>query len=216
MKRFVLAASSLALMAAGPLGAATEAYAVTDLNLRAGPGPQYDILDVIKSEDAAMVEGCLPDTNWCKVNYGGATGWAFGEYLAGTPEATAPIYAPEAGVEIGSVTYVKPNDEGAALGAVAGAAVAGAAIGGPLAIAGGFLLGSSVGASVDMEETTITYIRENPVDPVYADGEVVVGAKIEGEPVLHDIPGSDYAYLALNNTQVVVDPESQQIVYILR
>ncbi len=215
MKTRILAAvSAIALTTAGAASAAVG-FAVTDLNLRAGPGPQYEVVGVIDAEAEADIVGCLPEANWCKVTYDGQEGWAYGEYLTATLEAPLPIYDPASEFEVGTVTYKKGGEEGAAVGAAAGAVV-GAALGGPLAIVGGAVLGSGVGASADVEERTITYIRENPVDPIYAEGEVVIGATLEGEADLVPIPDSDYAYISLNNTVTVVDPDTRKIVYILR
>ncbi|WP_425098458.1 DUF1236 domain-containing protein [Tropicibacter sp. S64] len=216
MKRILMAASGLALIAAGPVAAASEAYAVTDLNLRAGPGPEFTIVDVIPNDEMAMVDGCLEEGGWCKVSYNGTEGWAYSEYLAGTLDAEVPVTSPQSVTTVETVTYEQPNDEGAAVGAVAGAWAASAAIGGPLAIVGGFLLGSGIGASINPDETTVTYIRENPVEPVYADGEVVVGAKITGEPTLYEIPDSEYSYIAVNDATAIVDPATGEILYIVR
>lgn len=214
--RILIASTAAAALIGGSAAAATSAFATTDLNLRAGPGPQHEIIGVIGGEEEASVEGCLAEADWCKVSHDGQEGWAYGEYLAHSLEQPVPIYSPESEIEISTVTYQETGDEGAAAGAVAGGALAAAAVGGPVAIVGGMLAGAGAGALVDVETTTVTYIEENPVDPIYAEGEVVVGAKLSDNAELTPVPDSEYSYIAVNNTTAVVDPETNEIVYILR
>ncbi|CUH80244.1 SH3 domain-containing protein [Tropicibacter naphthalenivorans] len=214
--RTISAATAIALITATTASAAGTAFATTDLNLRAGPGPQFEIIDVIDSQDATTVESCVVETNWCKVSYDGTEGWAFGDYLTGQLETPVPVYLPESTIEVQTITYNEANEGNAVAGAVAGGAIAAAALGGPLAIIGGVMLGAGTGANIDPEQTTVTYIRENPIDPVFADGEVVVGAKLQGEAPLVAVPDSPYSYVNLNNTYALVEPASGEIVYILR
>lgn len=215
--RMLIAATAATALIAGSASAATSAFATTDLNLRAGPGPQHEIIGVIDGNAEASVEGCLAESNWCQVSYNGQTGWAFGEYLAHSLETPVPVYSPESTVTVDTVTYESSeSDAGATAGVIAGGAAAAAAVGGPLAIVGGMMVGGLVGSAADVKETTVTYIRENPVDPIYAEGEVVVGAKLSDTSVIQTIPDSEYGYVLVNNTTAVVDPASGEIVYIVR
>ena len=88
------------------------------------------------------------------------------------------------------------------------------AIGGPAAVAGAAALGAIAGAE-SVPEKTVTYVTSNPVDPVYVEGEVVVGAGIPGEVTLAEIPESDYRYVYLNGNPVLVDNE-RTIVRVIR
>lgn len=216
--QLTIAVSAIALTAATAAQAASTAHAVTDLNLRAAPAPDAEIVDVIDAEDEVSVELCVADTNWCEVSYEGAEGWAYGAYLAGSVEADSYVAVtdPATELEIRTVTREELGEEGAALGAITGGAAAAALVGGPIAVAGGLILGGSLGAAADVEETTVTYIRENPVDPLFAEGEVVVGATLPEAVTLYPVPDSPYEYVALNNTTVVVDPESRTIVHVIR
>ena len=81
MFRKAILTASTAIFAAGSAAAATSATAVTDLNLRAGPGPQYEIIGVIDAEAKASVDGCIEESNWCKVTYDGQEGWARTRHL---------------------------------------------------------------------------------------------------------------------------------------
>ncbi len=46
--------------------------ATTDLNVRAGPGPQHEIIGVIGAGQSAELDGCLEDSKWCVVAFEGA------------------------------------------------------------------------------------------------------------------------------------------------
>lgn len=217
--------SAIALSAAAPVYAqSAEAYAATDLNIRSGPGPQYDVVGVIPGGKAAMVEGCLGEAAWCEVTYDGVAGWSSADYLAVEveQEAVALTQRP-ATVEIGTVTYedaegtAENETAGAAAGATLGALTA-AAVGGPIGgiVAGGILGGAAGSAAAEPEEKTITYVRENPVETVYLDGEVVVGAGIPTAVDTYEIPESDFRYVNINGATVIVDNETNLIVDVVR
>jgi hypothetical protein len=61
----------------------------------------------------------------------------------------------------------------------------------------------------------VTYVQSNPLDPIYVEGEVVVGAGIPAEVSLVAVPESDYQYAYLNGTPVLVDQE-RKIVRVVR
>ena len=128
--------SAIALGAAAPVYAqSAEAYAATDLNIRSGPGSQYEVVGVIPGGKAALVEGCLGEAAGCEVNYDGMTGWSSADYLAVEVEQEAVALATRpASVEIGTVTY--EDAEGTAENETAGPA-AGATPGPLTAAAGG-------------------------------------------------------------------------------
>lgn len=54
------------------------------------------------------------------------------------------------------------------------------------------------------------------VDPVYLQGEVVVGAILPRSVVMYDIPQSPYRYTYVNGRTVLVEPTSNQIVHVYR
>lgn len=230
--------SAVALMAAAPAfaqdsGENTEptdasaglmATAATDLNMRSGPGSTYEVVDVIPGDESATVEGCLDQVRWCEVTFDGTTGWAYAEYLAvqADDDQYVALSTQPKSVTVNTVTY---EDEDATktkqnIGAAAGGTIGtliGAAAGGPVgaAVAGG-ILGTAAGASaVEPVEKTVTYVQENPVDPVYLDGEVVVGAAVPQEVETYTIPDADYDYVNVNGQNVLVDSDGK-IVAILR
>ncbi len=61
-----------------------------------------------------------------------------------------------------------------------------------------------------------TYVRTNPVNPIYLDGEVVVGAGIPETVQLSEVPESTYYYAYVNGVPVLVERSTRRIVYIVR
>ena len=213
IKKLTLSAAALAV-AAGP-ALADPATATTDLNLRAGPGPQHDIIGVIAGMDQAEVNGCIEGGEWCEVEYEGQTGWAHRAYLSGSATEATKVTTTR------TVTYTREGGNegaGAAAGAVTGGVVLGSLIGGPAAIAAGAMLGANAGGNAvpEPETSTVTYVTENPVDPIYLDGEVVVGATGPEDVVLYDLPSAEYRYANVNNQIVLVTPGERQVIYIKR
>ncbi|MFD0978489.1 DUF1236 domain-containing protein [Tropicimonas aquimaris] len=95
-------------------------------------------------------------------------------------------------------------------------AMVGAVVGGPLGAAVGGLAGAGVGAASDPGAHVETYVVNHPVEPVYLDGEVVVGAGLPGEVALVEIPDSDLRYANVNGLPVLVEPSDRRITYIVR
>ncbi|MHA6344823.1 DUF1236 domain-containing protein [Roseivivax sp. CAU 1761] len=217
-KNVALSTTLIAGLLASPALAAMSASATTDLNFRSGPGPQYEIQGVIPAETAVDVNGCLENTEWCEVTFDGQTGWAYAAYLT-TPVENEPMVLTEApsSVEIQTVTYDDGNKAvGGSAGAAWGAAAGSLLVGGPAAVAAGAIIGAATGAASTVEEKTVTYVRENPVEPVYLNGEVAVGAGIPEDIEVYSVPESDFSYLNVNQQTVVIDPENRRIVHVLR
>ncbi|WP_289153646.1 DUF1236 domain-containing protein [uncultured Salipiger sp.] len=215
----ILLSTAIAGILASPAAAALSATATTELNLRSGPGPEYQIEGVIPGDAEVEVTGCLEEAEWCEVTHEGVSGWAYSAYLT-TPVENEPVvlYQRPAEVQIDTVTYDKTEGQGVAagLGAGWGAAIGSLAVGGPAAIAAGALIGAATGAAAQVEQETVTYIQTNPVEPVYLDGEVAVGAGIPEQVELYTVPDSDYTYVNVNRQPVVVDPENRRIVQVIR
>jgi uncharacterized protein YraI len=87
-----LSAAFAALVVSG--GIAAAASATTDVNLRAGPGPEHQVIGVIRAGAPVDVLGC--SGSWCQVNYGGRAGYASASYLSG--DARAGVMSPGARV----------------------------------------------------------------------------------------------------------------------
>ncbi len=225
MKKTLLSVSvaALALAASAMPGMAqTTASATTDLNVRAGPGPQYEVIGFIGASQQATVNGCLEGSLWCEVSFDGGTGWAYSDYLVLDSAGTQVVVTQRpAEVEIPVVEYEATASTTTGGGAVAGAttgAVAGALIAGPIGAVVGGVAGA---ASGDIAEDVLTpdartYVLENRVDPVYLDGEVVVGAQIPDTVEIREIPDYEYRYVYVNQQPVIVEPSSRRIVYVVR
>jgi uncharacterized protein YraI len=209
--------------------AQTTATAVTDLNIRSGPGPQHPIVGYIAASGQVSVTGCMEGSKWCTVSGPSGEGWAYSDYLvadySGTQVVMTERYA-EIGVPVtvydgggagvGGATGVTT---GVAGGVVAGALVAGpvgAAVGGVLGATAGGIGGAAAGAVIDPPTEVRTYVTTNQVQPVYLDGEVVVGAALPPTVQLAPIPEYQYQYVYLNGQPVLVEPASRQIVYVVR
>lgn len=218
-------ASAIALTAAAPVMASSfDATAATDLNIRSGPGPQFDVVGVIDGGDKADVDGCLDAERWCKVSYEGTTGWAYSDYLAvGVKEQAVALTERPSTVEIETVTYENTEETkddqtaGATAGATVGALTA-YAVGGPIGgiVAGGILGGAAGSAAVEPTTETVTYVKENPVETVYLDGEVVVGAGVPETVTTYELPQDDLRYVNINGQTVLVKAENGMIVEVLR
>ena len=207
MRKSLLAgASALAAVIALPnLAMALDAVAVTDLNMRAGPGPQYPIVATIQANGAVDMLGCLPDSNWCQVNWQGQQGWSYAEYLA-VPEAGERVFVPQARtvLDIPVVAFEgAANVAGAAVGAAAN--VAGAIVGGAANI---------VADVLTPPDHVRTYVVENRIDPVVLEGEVVVGATLPNVVTLQPVPDYQYQYAYVNGVPVLVDPGTRRIVHV--
>ncbi|WP_198516695.1 DUF1236 domain-containing protein [Sinorhizobium meliloti] len=175
-----------------------SATTLTDLNVRAGPGPQYPAVGVATRGSAAVLDGCMEGSNWCRIDVNGLRGWAYARYLAtdmgGT---TAVIQERRTELSVPTVAYegetvVAPSE--------------------PLELVGPV---EQVEA-VTPPPTVRTYITENPVDTVYVEGEAVVGATLPNTVAVQPIPDYEYQYVTINGQPVLVDPGTRRVVYVYR
>lgn len=215
-KLFAPAVAAAALFAfTGIAAAEVAATATVDLNLRSGPGPQYPVVGVIDSQGSANVFGCIESGTWCQVSYKGTDGWAYSRYLVADRGGSAVVIA-EQRTEVG-VPVVKYDGpvEGMAAGAVGGAVV-GALVAGPVGAVVGGAIGASAGVAVDPPPEVRTYVVTNQRDPVYLDGEIVIGAGVPDTVELYPVPEYEHSYAYINHRPVLVDPGSRRIVYVVR
>ena len=210
--KLTLGATLAGLLLSTSAYAETTATAWTDLNLRAGPGVSYDVVAVIPAAQGVTVAGCLDASNWCQVSHDDVSGWASGEYLTDMVEAS--IYSNRERLSVGTVTYEKDPD--GTVGGGAAGAVAGAVLGGPVGAIIGAGIGMSVGAAATPSERVTTYVQNSSIDPIYLDGEVVVGAGIPDEVELAEVPESEYYYSYVNGVRVLVERDTRRVVHIVR
>ena len=196
----VTAAASLSI----PASAATVATAMTPLNIRSGPGPQYSIVGAIPDHGQATIIGCIQGSLWCQVSYNGRQGWAYSQYLTAQLSGRSLIVAERLN-DIPAVTYQAPIE-------TVGSAVVGPAI-------TGTLIERSAAAQpllISPPPTVGSYVVSHPVTPVYLNGEVVEGVGLPENVTLAPVPGYDYEYAYVNNQPVLVEPSTRRIEYIYR
>jgi hypothetical protein len=195
--------------------AQTAATATTDLNLRAEPSPFGEIVTVIPAEADVSVEGCADTANWCRVSYDGVSGWAFGDYLVTQiNDQPANLYQNREAAQVHHIE-VKDTTIGSAFGGGTVGAIIGGVVGGPIGAAAGAAIGGTAGAIADPGPRVTSYVVENPVEPVYLEGEVVTGAGLPETVALYPVPESELRYIYVNGVPVLVD-EDRRIVRIVR
>jgi uncharacterized protein YraI len=100
-----LRAALLAL--ACPAALAYPAQVVGDLNLRAGPAPDFPVVRILPSGMRVEVVGCESDYQWCDVDAEGQRGWVSARYLEATYESRPVVVAQEGrAVGVPVVTFV--------------------------------------------------------------------------------------------------------------
>lgn len=227
--KFLVSAATCAMLAlTGTAMAQTAVVATTDLNIRSGPGPEYPVIGAIAIDDQAMLGGCIEGSKWCQVSYAGAEGWVYSDYLiADNAGVEVVVTERPAEMNVPVAVYEGPAEtapvDGGAVGSVTGGvtgAIAGAIIAGPVGAAVGGIAGAAgggvTGSIIDPNPEVRTYVQENPVEPVYLEGEVVVGASLPETVEVREIPDYEYRYVYVNGQPVLVEPGTNRIVYIVR
>lgn len=205
-----LGAAALTLALAGPAAALT-ATADTDLNLRTGPGENYPVATVIAASTAVDVQGCLAGSSWCQVTYNGQQGWASSSYLStlsNMPVVTynqAAVAVPNvvAEVPVGEPRVEKVDDKTSIYYPAPKVLLA------PVGT-------TAAGVQVVSDPEMLTYVRANPVQPVYLSGDLVVGAGLPEGVTLYPVPNATLSYVNVNDQIVLVEPQKRVVVEVLR
>jgi uncharacterized protein YraI len=215
-KQAIAAALGGLLLMTGSALAETSATAATELNIRSGPGPHFDVIGVIPADASVTLLGCGEDGQWCRVDHAGTLGWASGTYLTAEREGERVVVVERrTDMEVPVVEYENHAPGQAALGLGTGAA-AGALVGGPVGAAVGGAAGAALGALSNPPEPVVSYIRTHRTETVLLDGEVVVGAEVPETVTLEPVPDSEYRYVYVNGVPAVIEPETRRIVHIVR
>jgi uncharacterized protein YraI len=234
--RLLAATAGILAAATGASMAQTAVSATTDLNLRAGPGPQYPVIGTLGVDETATLDGCAQGSKWCQVTVKGEPAWAYSDYLTSEFTAGSRVVVTERPAEAVPVveyretapattttTTTAAGQGGGAPGAAAGTiggVVAGALIGGPIGAAIGGVAGATAGGVVGeaIQPTPVVreYVTTNRVDPVYLEGEVVVGAGVPETVTLTPVPDYEYQYAYINGQPVLIDPSTRRIVSVVR
>jgi uncharacterized protein YraI len=185
---------------------AVVASAITPLNIRSGPGPQYDVIGVINPHGYTEIKGCIQNSLWCQVDYRGRQGWAYSKYLtmraAGQPLV---ITADRNQTSVPTVTYAAPVE-------TVGSGV-------PTEKMIGTLIeppADTASIQFNPPATVRTYVIGHPIEPTILNGEVVTGAGVPETVTLTPVPGYTYDYAYINRERVLVAPSTRRIVYVFR
>ena len=222
MKNILFPATAGLLVAlSGAAFADTPVAATTDLNVRAGPGPQYPVIGVLGAGQSATLQGCIANSKWCTIAETGGQGWVYSDYLTGDFGGSTVVLSQRPADSGIAVVEAPANggDAGAVVGGATGA-VAGAIVGGPVGAAVGGAIGAvgggAAGTTIDVPPNVRTYVTSHRAEPVYLEGEVVTGATLPQTVALQPIPDYNYEYVYVNGQTVLVEPQSRRIVQILR
>lgn len=223
MKLLPIAATGALLALTSAAFADTSVSAVTDLNVRSGPGPQYPVIGVLGAGQQATLNGCLENSKWCTIAEAQGQGWVYSDYLTadfGGSQVVLTQRPADADVAIVAPPADKGGgDTGALVGGATGA-IAGAIIGGPVGAAvggaAGVISGGATGTVIDPPENVRTYVTTHKAEPIYLEGEVVTGARLPETVTLGDVPDYEYRYVNVNGQYVLVEPQSREIVYVMR
>jgi len=99
-----------ATAAVAPAPLPSSAVTTTDANLRAGPGAETAVMQVLPPRSPVTVNGPA-ENGFVPVTGGGASGWLAAELVTEAPASTLPppVVAPDAGVAPEPVAAVDPN-----------------------------------------------------------------------------------------------------------
>ncbi|RWP19601.1 DUF1236 domain-containing protein [Mesorhizobium sp.] len=199
MKRILFPAVAGALVAmSGTALADTAVSAVADLNIRAGPGPQYPVIGVLAAGQSATLDGCIQNSKWCTIAEANGQGWIYSDYVT----------ADFGGNEV--VLTRRPADADITI------VEAPADVNDPDIYTGAIVAGEPIEPIRRPPAEVRTYIETNRVDPVYLEGEVVTGATLPDTVELREIPDYDYRYVYVNGQPALVDPGTRRIMYVER
>jgi len=182
--------------------AAIVASAVTPLNVRSGPGPQYPVIGAIPANGKATIIGCIDGSLWCQVSVAGKQAWAYSKYLTATLSGRSLVVAEDI-AKFPATTYQAPVatvGSAAPLPVVTGTIVDRPATGAPLVLT--------------PPATVRDYVVAHPVQPVYLNGEVVVGSGLPPEVALAPVPSYQYQYAYVNGVPVLVEPQTREVAYV--
>ncbi|WP_028748866.1 DUF1236 domain-containing protein [Rhizobium mesoamericanum] len=199
LKRNLFLAGAIVVASAGFAQAEMVATAINDLNVRAGPGPQYPSIAIATRGSQAMLDGCVQGSRWCRVNVNGVHGWVYAQYLQVEQAGNRVIVEQhQADLGVPVVTYETTSSIA------------------PADPAPGDELLGPVGSveAISPPETVTTYVQTNPAHTVRLRGDVVVGAAVPEDVTFQEIPDYQYRYVRINDRPVLVDPGTRRIVYV--
>lgn len=202
LRKSVVLAALMAAALSTTASAAIVASAMTPLNVRSGPGPQYPVIGAIPANGKATIIGCIQGSLWCQVSIGGKQAWAYSKYLTATLSGRS-LAVSEGLTQFPAVTYQAPATT---VGTVAPQPV----------ITGTIIDRRPAGTPLALTPpaTVREYVVGHPVQPVYLNGEVVVGSGLPPDVALAPVPGYQYQYAYVNGVPVLVEPQTREVAYV--
>ncbi|TGU88113.1 DUF1236 domain-containing protein [Mesorhizobium sp. M00.F.Ca.ET.151.01.1.1] len=176
----------------------TAVSAVTDLNVRAGPGPQYPVIGVLAAGQSATLNGCIENSKWCTIAEAGGQGWVYSDYVTADFGGSRVVLTQRRS----AVAVVSPPED----------------ISNYSTDYTGAIISSDpvVGEFPAPPAAVRTYVDTHRLDPVYLDGEVVTGATLPDTVELREIPDYNYRYVYVNGQRALIDPQTRRIMYVVR
>ncbi|TIT63644.1 MAG: DUF1236 domain-containing protein [Mesorhizobium sp.] len=176
----------------------TAVSAVTDLNVRAGPGPQYPVIGVLAAGQSATLNGCIENSKWCTIAEAGGQGWVYSDYVTADFGGSRVVLTQRRS----AVAVVSPPED----------------IGNyPTDYTGAIISSDPVVGEFPAPPAAVrTYVDTHRLDPVYLDGEVVTGATLPDTVELREIPDYNYRYVYVNGQRALIDPQTRRIMYVVR
>lgn len=110
MIRYLPLAALLCLLFT-PAAHAADAYAVTNVNLRAGPDGGYPVVDTLNEGERVELLGCLNGLQWCEVETRHEErGWIYAHYLNTSSNGRAYTIIQSNGLGGLRILTFRPND----------------------------------------------------------------------------------------------------------
>lgn len=226
-----------AALLSGTVQAQTIGTATTDLNLRSGPDPQFPVIGMLRDRQRATVIGCIEGSRWCQMSRNGRTGWAYSQYMVFSGDSVAVLSQPELEVEVTPRTMavapapLPPAPIAPVLVPVPVPVPVAVYTPAPVAETTAVAPRNYVGRLTPAREVVYAattppaylpsrnvrnFIAANPLETVYLEGNLALGAGLPVEVDLFPVPGSRFSYAYVNDYPVLVEPASRRIVYVYR
>jgi uncharacterized protein YraI len=206
--RAMVGAVALAAVVFGGPASAETAVVRSAVNVRAGPGPEHRIVGVLPAGRRIDVVACTQSRRWCQVYSDNGPGWIYTSYITWSGGAdVAVVQNPSLAPAGQQPATQRPVEQIPTQGQVPPPPVTSTPA--PSSVA------SASPAVVVPPDIVRSFIVTRPVESVYLEGTVVVGAGLPEVVPLYPVPDYQYRYAFVNDQRVLVD-DDRRIVYVFR